>query len=136
MQIYFLVIVTNILAGLVLSRSFLEEKISGFAPFSGVLRKDRFKLILGIVTVLTALFTLLVKVTPADVVVLGNLLPALSGALMGAYLILSSFYKDLEEERSWMKSFVDLVESRGYIIGFAGMLIGTVHFLVPSALIL
>ena len=136
MQIYFLVVITNILSGLVLSGSFLDEKISGFGPCNTLMQNGKFKLVLGILSVLTALFTLLLKITPDDVVVLGDLLPAVTGGVMGSYLIMSFFYGSLEETRSWMKSFVDVMEDRGHIIGIAGMLVGVIHFLVPTALIL
>lgn len=136
MQIYFLVVITNILSGLVLSGSFLEEKIDGFSPCNAFMQRGKFKLVLGIIAVLTALFTLLLKITPDDVVVLGDLLPALTGGIMGSYLIMSFFYSSLEENRSWMKSFVDVMEDRGHIIGIAGILVGIIHFLVPSAIIL
>ena len=136
MQIYFLVVTTNIMAGLILSGSFLEEKFSEFSPCNQLIQKPRFKMVLGIVAVLAACITLLLKITPADVIFIGNLLPALSGIIMGTYLIMSFFYSSLEEERSWMKSFVDLMEDRGHIIGLAGILIGIIHFLVPSAVIL
>ena len=136
MQIYFLVVITNILSGLVLSGAFLSEKFPGFGPCNVMIQNSRFKLVLGIITVLSALFTLLVKVTPADVIILGDLLPALTGALMGSYLIMTFFYDSLEETRSWMKSFVDLMEDRGFIFGLGGLVIGLIHFLVPNALIL
>jgi len=135
MQIYFLVVLTHLLSGLVLSSHFLEEKINGFAPFSALLQKPRFRLVLGIITVLSSLFTLL-KVTPSDVIILGDLLPAVTGFLMGAYLILGFFYESLEESRSWMKSFVDLMEDKGHIIGIAAIVVGLLHFLVPTAIIL
>ncbi|OQY34284.1 MAG: hypothetical protein B6241_05300 [Spirochaetaceae bacterium 4572_59] len=136
MQIYFLVVITNILSGLVLSGSFLEEKIEGFSSCNALMQRGKFKLVLGIITVLTALFTLLLKITPEDVIVLGDLLPALTGGIMGSYLIMSFFYGSLEETRSWMKSFVDVMEDRGHIIGIAAVLVGIIHFLVPSAIIL
>ncbi len=136
MQIYFLVVLTDILSGLILSGSFLEGKINEFATCNAFLQKPKFKLILGILTSLTALFTLLLKITPADIVFVGDLLPGLYGLLAGAYLIMSFFYSSLEETRSWMKSFVDLMEDQGHIVGLAGILIGIIHFLVPSAVIL
>ena len=136
MQIYFLVVLTNILSGLILSGSFFEEKNPEFAPCNLFLQKPRFKLVLGVVTVLTALFTLLVKVTPADIFFIGDLLPACYGVLAGSFLIMSFFYNSLEESRSWMKSFVDIMEDRGHIVGLTGILIGLIHFLVPSAVIL
>lgn len=136
MQIYFLVVITNILSGLILSGSFLEEKIKDFSPCNALMQKGKFKLVLGLLSVLTALFTLLLKITPDDVVVLGDLLPAVTGGIMGSYLIMSFFYGSLEENRSWMKSFVDVMEDRGHIIGITGILVGIIHFLVPSAIIL
>ncbi len=136
MQIYFLVVLTHILSGFVLSGSFLEGKIIEFAPCNAMLQKPKFKLVLGILTALSALFTLLLKITPADIVFIGDILPGVYGILTGSFMIMSFFYGSLEETRSWMKSFVDLMEDRGHVIGIAGILIGIIHFLVPSAVIL
>lgn len=135
MQIYFLVVMTHILAGLVLGSHFLEEKFESFSSCTTVLNNARFKIILGVVTVLSALFTLL-KVTPDDVLIIGDLLPAVTGFLFGAYLILGYFYESLEESRSWMKSFVDLLEDKGHIFAVVSLVVGLLHFLVPTALIL
>lgn len=135
MQIYFLVVMTHLLAGLVLGSHFLEEKFESFSSCAAMLNNGKFKMVLGVITVLSALFTLL-KVTPDDVLIIGDLLPALSGFLFGAYLILGFFYESLEESRSWMKSFVDLLEDKGHIFAVASLVIGLLHFLVPTALIL
>ncbi|MDC7241971.1 MAG: hypothetical protein PQJ50_16570 [Spirochaetales bacterium] len=135
MQIYFLVVSTHLLVGLVLGSHFLEEKYESFSCCAAMLNNQKFKLILGIITVLASLFTLL-KVTPNDVVIIGDLLPAVSGFTFGSYLILSFFYESLEESRSWLKSFVDLLEDKGYIFGLVSIVIGVLHFLVPTALIL
>jgi len=135
MQIYFLVVSTHLIAGLVLSAHFLEEKVENLSSCTTLLNNSRFKLILGIVSMLTALFTLL-KVTPGDVIIAGDLLPAVTGFLIGGYLVMSFFYASLEENRSWMKSYVDIMEDQGHIIGLAAMIIGILHFLVPTALIL
>ena len=135
MQIYFLVVITHILAGLVLGSHFLEEKFESFSPCIAVLNNRRFKIILGVLMVLSSLFTLL-KVVPDDVLIIGDLLPAITGFLFGAYLILGYFYESLEESRSWMKSFVDLLEDKGHIFGLISLVVGVLHFLVPTALIL
>jgi len=135
MQIYFLVVSTHLVAGLVLSSHFLDEKLENFSSCTTLLNNSRFKLVLGALTMISALFTLL-KVTPGDVIVVGDLLPAITGILIGGYLVLTFFYTKLEENRSWMKSYVDIMEDRGHIIGLAAMIIGTLHFLVPTALIL
>ncbi|QEN07174.1 hypothetical protein EXM22_03910 [Oceanispirochaeta crateris] len=135
MQIYFLVVFTHLLGGFVLSSHFLDEKIEDFASCTTLLNNNRFKLVLGIVTVLTALFTLL-KVSPADVIIIGDILPAVSGFLLGGYFILCYFYEHLDESRSWMKGYVDFMEDRGHFAGLAAVIIAILHFLVPSALII
>jgi uncharacterized membrane-anchored protein len=135
MQIYFLVVSTHLLAGFILSSHFLEEKFESFPGCVDVLNSKRFKIALGVVTLLSALFTLL-KVSADDVLIIGDLLPAISGFFLGSYFILSFFYESLEENRSWMKSYVDLMEDRGHIVGFVAFVIGILHFLVPTALII
>lgn len=135
MQIYFLVVSTHLLAGIVLASHFIEEKNEAFGACTQVLNNRTFKIVLGIITVLSSLFTLL-KVSPDDVLIIGDLLPAVSGFLIGAYLILAYFYESLEENRSWMKSYVDLLEDKGHIFGLFAIIVAVLHFLVPTALIL
>ena len=135
MQIYFLVVSTHLMVGLVLSSHFLEEKFETFSPCVLLLNHNKFKLILGILTILSSLFALL-KMSPDDVLIIGDLLPTVSGFLMGSYLGLGFFYESLEENRSWMKSYVDLLENKGHIFGTIMVIIGLLHFLVPTALIL
>ncbi len=135
MQIYFLVVSTHLLVGLVLGAHFLEEKYESFSSCAAMLNNKTFKLILGIITVLASLFTLL-KVSPNDVVIIGDLLPAISGFLFGSYLVLTFFYESLEESRSWLKSYVDLLEDKGHLFAVVSIVIGILHFLVPTALIL
>ncbi len=134
MQIYFLVVATQLIAGFILVSPLLEKKLVFFeeCPF---LKERYFQFGLGITAVLAALFTLL-KVSDLDVLILGDLVPALSGLFLGIYFILSFYYERLVESRSWVKSYIDLVRDHSFMIGSGVLIIAVLHFLLPTALFL
>ncbi len=130
-QIYFLVVVTHLMASLVLASPSLGRKNESFAALGPLLTNKAFQLIFGVVTVFAAVATLLNR-HPGDVILLGDLLPASSGLLMGAYFIMSHFAQNLEENRSWMQTYVELITDHGQLIGMGTLIIGILHFLLPG----
>lgn len=150
-QFYFLSIIMNIFAGLVLiyGRDFTkEEKLPSeeidekksdkkSALFSEIplLENGNFRLVLGVLTVLTGLMKIL-SVFRNDVPVIGDLLPALAGLLAGAsilieyYLVTSSMENNLPENVNRL-----FIEGRKYIGVFA-IIAGVIHFIFPQVLLL
>jgi purine-cytosine permease-like protein len=67
--------------------------------------------------------------------VFGNLIPAVSAMVMGIILVVNYFF-DGEEEKKIIKTLKDLSEKYGNILGIAGIIIGLIHFIIPTALFL
>ena len=136
LQFYLLSVIMNILAGMVLSAGFIDERVSFVSGmkdyFDG---KPNAKLTIGVVTFVVGFFKLL-SVTRGDVPFVGDLLPAVAGLVMGFALFLD-YYKS----RSTVSSgFVDTAEkillNNRNVIGLAGIVIGLLHFLLPRVLFL
>ena len=135
LQIYFLTVLTNIIAGLTISAPFLSTKIEGFQVFSEKMEDRKFRVILGSITLITGIFTLL-NHSSVSMAVLGDLVPAVSAMAMGTILIINYFFNEDEEQNNLVKGVKDLSEKYGNILGIAGIIIGLIHFIIPTALFL
>lgn len=151
-QFYFLSIIFNVIAGLVLiygSDFTKSEKLPAENKkakkddgkkadlFSEIplLENGNFRLVLGVLTVLTGLMKIL-SVFRNDVPVIGDLIPALAGLLAGAsilieyYLVSSSLENELPEKVNGL-----FIEGRKYI-GYLAVIAGVLHFIFPQVLLL
>ena len=142
MQIYFLTVLANILAGLVIANSFLKEKIKGFDKFSDMLENRTFKLWLGIAVAVIGILSFF-KFGEKDIVIIGDLLPSLSSlfcgfVLISQYIAVKSEGDDSvsEEVSGFFKSVSALSEKYNAIIGITAIIIGILHMILPSAVIL
>jgi purine-cytosine permease-like protein len=134
-QFYFLSIVLNITAGFVLSYDFLEERMERLAEVKSSFSNKTFRFVLGIAALVVG-FLKLLSVFKGDILVVGDLLPAAAGLLMGIMLIID-YYKTKAEVASQAVDAIDRVfNRRKSIIGIIGMVIGVLHFFMPSVLFL
>lgn len=135
-QIYLLSVISNLLAGIALSFQGMDEKLHLSSVFNRELMENTgFRLGLGVVTFIVG-FLKFLAVSPDDVPVVGDLLPALAGLVMGLILLLQ-YYRS----RSTVSSpAVDRVEAifgkNSGAFGTAGILIAVLHFLLPRILFL
>lgn len=134
LQIYFLTVMTNIIAGLTIAAPFLSSKIDGFQPFAEKMENKKYRVVLGSITLITGLFTLLNN-SSVSIAVVGDLIPAISAMAMGGILIVYYFFNG-EEESKFVTTVKDLAEKYGNILGIAGIIIGIIHFIIPTALFL
>lgn len=143
MQFYFLSILLNGIAGYVLvSENSLENRLdegeiggSGYsfrAP--GFLKNESFRLILGVLTMVTGLLKLL-SATEGDLPVIGDLVPALTGLASGFTLILE-FYHDRATVEDAGASFTLFLINHRRWVGFAAIAASALHFLFPGVLLL
>ncbi|MFP4373516.1 MAG: hypothetical protein ACLFPO_04240 [Spirochaetaceae bacterium] len=135
-QIYLLSVLTNVLAGVALSVGGMDEKLHLSSVFNKeLMQTDGFRLGLGIVTFVVGFFKLL-SVSEGDVPVVGDILPAISGLVLGMILLLQ-YYRS----RSAVSSpFVDTLDNvfgkNSAVFGTVGILIGILHFLLHRVLFL
>lgn len=135
-QIYLLSVVTNMLAGIALSFDGMDERLH----LSSVFNRDLFEAVgfrlgLGIATFTVGFFKFL-SVTPGDVPVVGDLIPALCGVIQGMILLVL-YYRARSDVTSPVIDSLDkiFVQNRG-MFGTAGILIAVLHFIFPSVLFL
>ena len=157
LQFYFLSILLNVLAGLVLVyASDFTKKEADFAPetagdeegsgespespasrlFKGAFLDDMtFRLVLGALSVLGGIMKLLSPVQN-DMPVIGDLIPALSGLAAGAALLIE-FYAVRNSLETSFPAFIQkiFVDGRKYI-GVFCIIAGLMHFVFPRVLFL
>lgn len=134
-QFYFLSILFNVAAGFILSLDLLAERMEGLAPLKLPLSNSVFRFALGIGSAAVG-FLKLLSVFRGDVPVVGDLLPAAAGMLMGIMLIID-YYKSKAAVSSQAFDTIDRVFiRRKSVIGIIGIVIGILHFFMPSVLFL
>lgn len=135
-QIYFLSILVNLLTGITLSFGQMDEKLQLRSLFNPELfEHPGFRLTMAIVTFVVG-FLKLLSVSPGDVPVVGDLLPALAGMVMGFTLFLQ-YYRDRSTvESSAVATLERLFVSNSAIIGTLGIIVAVLHFFLHRVLFL
>lgn len=135
-QIYFLSILVNLLAGITLSFDRMDERLQLRSLFNPELFQHAgFRLTMAIVTFVVGFLNLL-SVSPGDVPVVGDLLPALAGMVMGSTLFLQ-YYKDRTTvESSSLTSLDRIFGNNSAIIGTLGIIVAVLHFFLHTVLFL
>lgn len=135
MQIYFLSIVLNALTGYILVFEDDKNEAEKYTPFS--LNDEKFRLILGVLTMIVGLLKLLSAVE-GDVRIVGDLLPAAAGLASGLILLFEYFtnHTTLKSEDNEKPAMHLILYQNRKIIGIATIVIAILHFLFPKVLFL
>ncbi|MFP4153505.1 MAG: hypothetical protein ACLFR8_05455 [Alkalispirochaeta sp.] len=135
-QIYFLSILTNILAGIALAFDRMDSRLRLHAVFNPELfQHNGFRLAIGIIAFVVG-FLKLLSVAPGDVAVVGDLIPALAGMVMG-FALAFQYYQERAEVRSSTTETLDKVFGRhNATLGMIGLTVGIVHFFLHRVLFL
>ena len=141
-QFYFLSIVLNCLAGYILIQGDENEDLELKGGFSkdqslgSILKSETFRLVVGILSVVTGLLKIL-SVTDGDVPVIGDLVPALMGFLTG-FILIFEFYRSRSslEDSEQSEKINRILVSNKRIIGFAALIAAVLHFLFPRVMLL
>ncbi|MFP4010925.1 MAG: hypothetical protein ACLFUM_04430 [Spirochaetaceae bacterium] len=135
-QIYLLSVLTNVLAGVALSVGGMDEKLHLSSVFNKeLMQNDGFRLGLGIVTFVVGFFKLL-SVTEGNVPVVGDILPALSGLLLGLILLLQYYRGKSTVSSPFVDTMDNIFGKNSAVFGTIGILIGILHFLLHPVLFL
>lgn len=135
-QFYFLSVLANILGGIALSAGLLDEKMSGFAGIKAFFdEKPGFRVTVGVIAVVTGILKLL-SATRGDVPVVGDLLPSLTGLAVGAAVLYERYKEKSTVETEVPSAAEKLLINNKSILGVASIVVGLVHFFIPSVLFL
>jgi hypothetical protein len=135
-QIYFLSILTNILAGIALGFDRMDERLRLHAVFNPELfHHAGFRLAIGLITFVVG-FLKLLSVSEGDVAVIGDLLPAVTGMLAG-FALSFQYYRERAATKTGTVDSLDKVFGRhSSTLGMVALVAGVVHFFLNRVLIL
>lgn len=140
LQFYFLSIVANLVGGLALSSAYLDERLSGVSGLKAFFdTKPGVRVSFGVVALVVGILKLL-SVTRGDVPVVGDLIPAVTGLIVGTALLFERYREKSTipaETQSGIVAVVDrLVLRNRTVIGITSLLVSALHFLIPRVLFL
>ncbi|MEE8440400.1 MAG: hypothetical protein V3S41_01670 [Spirochaetia bacterium] len=119
-QIYLLSIVTILLSGIALAYDRLQQSLKIGSLFNDeMFSRPTFRLVLGVVTLLVGFFQFL-TVAPGDVLVVGDLVPALTGILLGSILAIDYYRERSTVETSLMEALDRCLSRPDPISGSSG----------------
>jgi hypothetical protein len=148
-QFYFLSVLLNVLAGLILVYGKNLSSAAGFSDddldfddesaknSSGNLDFDSpiFRLIVGVLCIFVAVMKIL-SVFRNDVPVVGDLLPVLAGFASGISILLEYYLSTSSEKENFPENLKRIfIDSRRYI-GIAAIAVGILHFIFPQIVLL
>ncbi len=135
-QFYLLSILSNIIAGLTLAGDYLGEKFPFLASFKNLRANRPATIIIGVVAIVIGLIKLVVLSPGENVPVAGDLLPALTGIVVGGILLVEAFRAKVESQSEPMRKISSVMLTYRVPVGIVGVAVAVLHFLFPGAPIL
>ncbi len=135
-QIYALSIITLLLAGIAVSIDGIASRLRLDLIFNvNGLEQPAFRVVLGGITFIVG-FLKLLSPAPGDLLIIGDLLPALSGMSLGVILLLL-YYRDRSNVSTGFVDSLDRVFIRNKnLFGGVGMAVALVHFFLQRVTLL
>ena len=132
-QFYVLSVLANLAAGMLVSAGMLESKFAWLEGLESATASSRFRIGVGafVIGVLKIL-----SVMNGDVPVVGDLLPAAAGLVLGGALVVERYGERTDVKSPALERFSGIMENYRNTIGIAGIAISVIHFLFPRVLFL
>ena len=130
LQFYFLSIVSNLVAGTALCAEALARRLRSFEAISTALSSRKGKLSTGLAALLVGVGTLFVPAS--GLLVLGDLLPAMTGMTMGIALLFEVFRQDALFPSDPPGSRDRPFFSYRATLGALGIAAAVIHFFLPE----
>ena len=156
MQFYLLSIVSILVAGIALSGDYLATRFPGLQALLPALGRRSTRLTLGTITAAVGFLKLFVYANALQIVLVGDLLPALAGIVLGGSLAIAALRPEEDETEGGMQRPTHatregssrVVTADGPVektaqfalgyrvpVGLAGIGVAILHFLLPGAVL-
>jgi hypothetical protein len=135
-QFYLLSVLANMIAGLTLAGDYLGERLPFLASFKNLRANKTAQTIVAVVAAAVGIIKLIVLSPGETIPVVGDLLPALTGILLGAILLIEAYRPTVGRRGESLEKISKTVLTYRVPVGIAGVVIAFVHFLFPGAVIL
>jgi hypothetical protein len=133
-QFYLLSILANILAGLVLAGGFLAEKMPFFSSLKGITEDRNARITIGVSAAMIGIVKLFVSSPGETVPIAGDLLPALTGMVLGGVIFAEAFQGSGKDEK--LERISKTVLTYKVPLGIVGIIVAILHFFFPGAPVL
>jgi len=141
-QFYLLSVVSTVIAGLALSSDYLKTKSEFFGSFRFLQKNRSIQIIAGLITAVIGVLKLIFRSPGEHVIVVGDLLPAVAGIILGVIFIGEAFRQHPkqgevpEKVEKPVEKVTKRIATYRIPVGIAGAVIGVLHFLFPGVLFL
>lgn len=130
-QVYFLVILSNLLMGVILSKDFLDSKIENFSQFNQILSSEILQVTTGCIGTIVGILALFLRYT-GNLIVLGDLIPAMISIISGITLFVEYIAHEENKDSSMVNFFKKTFIKNRTVLGFVAIAVGILHFIAPS----
>jgi hypothetical protein len=134
-QFYFLSILFNAFSGFILFTENSEGESSLEERLKIPVNNGTFRLVVGILALITGLLKLLSSVH-GDIPVVGDLVPAIAGLLSGFILVFAYYDERAVDDTGKFKAFGGAILRHKKWVGLVAIIAAALHFLFPQALLL
>jgi hypothetical protein len=141
-QFYLLSVVSTVVAGLVLSSDYLGTKSEFFGSFRFLQQNRSIQITTGLVTSVIGVLKLIFRSPGEGVIIVGDLLPAAAGIILGVILIGEAFRQHPKAEgapekvEKSVEKVTEAIMPYRVPVGIAGAVVGLLHFIFPQILFL
>ena len=134
-QFYLLSILANMIAGLTLAGDYLGEKMPFLASFKNLRANKAAQTIIAIASLVIGVIKLVVLSPGESVPVVGDILPALTGIVLGGILLIEAFRPTVDSRSESIQKISKAVLTYRVPVGIAGVAVAFLHFLLPGVVI-
>ncbi|MBN2442954.1 MAG: hypothetical protein JXJ04_16465 [Spirochaetales bacterium] len=133
-QIYFLTVLFDLLAGIILCTEYIKEKLPSFTGFVELLNGKEVQFIIGLGALICGVFKF---ITPMGIIIIGDFFPALTSCGLGIILLMDFFKERTSVSSETIERVDSLIENYRGLIGGVGIAMAFIHFIfagVPAFL--
>ena len=136
LQVFFLLVFSNTLAGLTLASDYLRGKFPGAIPFFALLDGPGFRAGLGVSTFIIGFFGLFAVLHEDNTPILADLLPSFAALVQGTGLVLEFYQNRSTVEAKLVDKLDAVILKNKNLIGIIGLSLGILHFFFPLVIFL
>ena len=134
-QFYALSVLINFLAGLVLVFESKEDRPASITKIIEIVQQKSVMFTMGILALVVGVLKILTP-TAGDVPVVGDIIPAITGLLVGGVLLIDFFKTSSELNSETVDRIHGIFQQNRKYVGMAAIITAFLHFLMPGVPIL
>lgn len=130
-QVYFLVVLCNLIMGIILTKEFFNKRFENFSLIYQLLSSEILQVTIGCVGTIIGILTLFLRYT-GNMLILGDFIPAIIAIISGITLFIEYIANEEKTDSSIVKFIENTFLKNRIILGFAALTVGIIHFIIPS----